>query len=221
MLLVFLGPPGCGKGTQSQYLTEKYGFKSFATGQILRHEIDSASEIGLKIKDNMKAGLYVSDEIILDIIKKNLVYCEVKDVLFDGFPRTLGQAQAFDEFLAQQSKSVDLVVYFSITDHILLKRIVGRYNCADCGRVYHDQTNKPQVEGICDQCRGKKFVRRIDDTAESFEKRLKVYYDSTQPLIGFYKNKSNFVEIDASQNLEHVTERLLTVVQPYLSHDKE
>lgn len=221
MLLVFLGAPGCGKGTQAQFLVEKYCFNSFATGQILRQEIESQTEVGLEIKDKMKAGSYVSDEIILNIIKKKLVQSKEKDVLFDGFPRTLGQAQVFDEILLQQNRSIDCVIYFSINDSVLLSRIQGRYNCSSCGRVYHEQNNKPLVEGVCDHCQGTNFVKRSDDVIESFEKRLKVYYENTQPLINYYKNKTDFIEIDASQSLDQVTENLTKIIQPYLSQDKE
>ena len=204
-----------------QYLVEKYHFNSLATGQILRQEIESQSDLGLQIKDKMKDGSYVSDEIILNIIKKNLVQSKQKDVLFDGFPRTLGKAQVFDELLLQQNQAIDCVVFFSIDDSVLLNRIQGRYNCSHCGRVYHELNNKPQLVGVCDQCKGTEFVKRSDDTIESFEKRLKVYYENTQPLINYYKNKTNFVEIDASESLDQVTENLIKIIQPYLSQDKE
>lgn len=215
MILVFLGPPGCGKGTQAQFLCAHYGFRHLSTGEMLRSEVESKSDFGLKIAATMKAGLYVSDEIILDIIKKNLAQPQARDVLFDGFPRTLVQAQDFEKVLESQGKKLDFVVSFSIEDSILVERIAGRFNCSDCGRVYHKKNNKPQVEGICDICGGSRFIRREDDTEESLQKRLKIYYENTHPLINFYKDKGILVEIDSSQSLNRVKEQVLSVINRF------
>lgn len=212
MILVFLGPPGCGKGTQSQFLRQEYGFSHLSTGDMLRTEVESKSDLGLKVSETMKAGLYVSDEIILDIIKKNLDQSQTRGVLFDGFPRTLVQAQGFENVLESQGKKIDFVVYFSIPDAVLVERIIGRFNCAKCGCVYHEKNNKPRVEGICDTCGGNRFVRREDDTEESLQKRLRIYYENTYPLIDFYKNKEILIEIDSSQSLDRVKERVLSVI---------
>lgn len=217
MILVFLGAPGCGKGTQAQYLCERLNFVHFSTGNILRAEIEEKTELGKKIDSIIKSGYLVEDDIILSIIKKNLVQNKSKNVLFDGFPRTLRQAQAFEYILKENGRAIDFVIYFSIDEGFLLERIVGRFNCAECGRVYHDKNMKPQAEGICDNCRGTRFIRREDDTEESFRKRLLIYYESVMPLISFYEQKENLVKIDASQNLEQVRQQLA----PYLSDIKE
>ncbi len=215
MILVFLGPPGCGKGTQAQFLREDCGFCHLSTGEMLRSEVETKSDLGLKIAETMKSGLYVSDEIILDIIKKNLDQAQARDVLFDGFPRTLVQAKAFENVLESQGKKVDFVVYFSIADSVLVERITGRFNCTECGRVYHEKNNKPQVDGICDTCGGSRFIRREDDTEESLQKRLKIYYENTHPLIDFYKNKGILVEIDSSQSLNRVKEQVSSVINRF------
>ena len=212
MILVFLGPPGCGKGTQSQFLCNYYNFYHLSTGEMLRSEVENKSEFGLKIAATMKVGLYVSDEIILDIVKKNLDQAQTRDVLFDGFPRTLVQAQSFESVLERKGKKIDFVISFSLDDFVLVERIAGRFNCVQCGRVYHKKNNKPQVDGICDNCGGRHFARRDDDTQESLEKRLKIYYETTHPLIDFYKDKGILVEIDSAQSLDRVKEQVLSVI---------
>ncbi|RZI46267.1 adenylate kinase [Candidatus Finniella inopinata] len=215
MILVFLGPPGCGKGTQSQFLKDTHGFCHLSTGDLLRTEVHSQSQLGLQIASTINNGLFVNDQIILDIIKKSLEQAETRDVLFDGFPRSLVQAKALDNVLDEQNLKIDCVVSFSIAEDALVDRITGRFNCVDCGRVYHEKNNKPQVEGICDTCGGKRFVSREDDSKESLEKRLKIYYESTYPLINYYKEKGLLIEIDSSQNLDNVKSQIVSVINRF------
>lgn len=221
MILVFLGPPGCGKGTQAQYLYEKENFFHLSTGQILRWEMEAKSPLGLKIQDTITAGQYVDDDIMLSLIEKTIVHLKAKNVLFDGFPRTLRQAQSFEDLLSRQGKAVNVVAYFSLPDEILVERIIGRFNCVQCGRVYHDQNNRPLVDNVCDNCGGTQFTRRSDDTIESLRQRLKIYYESTKLLVDYYKEKKVLKEIDAAQSLEKVTAQLMTAINPHLNDDKE
>ncbi len=221
MILVFLGPPGCGKGTQAQYLCEKEDFFHLSTGQALRTEIEAQSPLGIRIQDTMASGNYVDDETILELVEKNIAQLKVKNVLFDGFPRTLDQARSFEKLLDRQGKKVGIVAYFSLSDEVLVERIVGRFNCVRCGRVYHDKNNRPLVDNVCDICGGTQFARRDDDTAESLKQRLEKYYESTRLLVDYYKEKKVLVEIDAGQTLDNVTKQLMKTLEPRLSDDKE
>jgi len=206
MNIVFLGPPGCGKGTQSQVLSDT--FLHLSTGDLLRSEITSKSPLGLEISGIMAKGSLVGDDIIIALIKKNIDQSYKKDVLFDGFPRTIVQAETFDNMLSGLSQKVDLVVNFNISDDILVGRISGRFNCKSCRSVYHDVTNKPKVDGVCDKCGSSDFVRRDDDRPEELKQRLKAYKENTLPLIQFYKGKNVLFEVEASLPLEEVKKNI-------------
>lgn len=204
MVVVFFGPPGSGKGTQAQYFVDNLGFIHVSTGELLRKEIEEKSDLGIKVKEIMESGLYVPDEIVTEVISKVLSKSADANYIFDGYPRTLNQALAFDKLLSVKKLKVDLVINFEIGTEKLVERISGRFSCASCGVVYHDIYKKPSVEGVCDKCQGKEFIRRTDDNPEVLKKRIEVYMKEIEAVRDFYRNKNLVKDIDASQAAESI-----------------
>ncbi|NCF44976.1 MAG: adenylate kinase [Proteobacteria bacterium] len=196
MRIILLGPPGAGKGTQAQFIKESLGVPQISTGDILRAAVGSGSELGNRVKAVMEAGALVSDDIIIDLVKERIQADDcASGFLFDGFPRTIPQAQAMDD----AGISIDAVVEIKVEDDELVKRITGRRVHPGSGRVYHVQYNPPQQQGV-DDVTGEALEQREDDTESTVRYRLAVYYEQTQPLLAFYSKKSNlkYVEIDGS-----------------------
>ncbi|MBM3468910.1 MAG: nucleoside monophosphate kinase [Alphaproteobacteria bacterium] len=209
MILVFFGAPGSGKGTQAHELKKAIKTLShISTGDLLRQEITSDSAFGRSIKYKIDAGEFITDDIILQLVTDILRKKSKKDIIFDGFPRTLNQAIAFDALLGVENLKVDVVFDFDIDVHELIERISGRYVCQDCGAVYHKKNRKPRIDSVCDQCGGTRFIRRQDDTAQALETRLKIYREQTLPVRDYYKDKGVLKKINASQTAAIVTENI-------------
>lgn len=211
MVIVFFGPPGSGKGTQAQEL-EKEGLVHISTGDLLRREIDSASEIGRSIRTQIEAGEFVTDDVILKLVSGVLEKNIKKDIIFDGFPRTLHQAIAFDALLGVENLQVDMVFDFDVDVHVLIERVSGRYMCLGCGAVYHKKNKKPKVESVCDQCGDIHFVERKDDSADALETRLKIYQKETLPVKKYYTDKGVLRRVDASRSPGEVTHFIKTAL---------
>lgn len=207
MIMVFFGPPGSGKGTQAQKLEKNLkNVVHVSTGDLLRQEVASGSPLGLQIKSTIESGSFVTDEVVLELASSALRKNIEKNIIFDGFPRTLNQAIAFDALLGVENNlKIDVVFNFDIDAQTLVGRISGRYVCLDCGAVYHKQDKKPKIDGVCDQCKGNRFAERKDDSALVLETRLAVYQEQTLPVIAYYRNKGLLKQIDASLPLEDVT----------------
>lgn len=203
MYLLFLGPPGCGKGTQAQFLVENMGFSQLSTGDLIRAEIKAETPLGRRISAMSSVGKLVDDEIILEIVKKEIANNRSSRLLFDGFPRTLPQAIAFEEILREQGRSIAIVFSFALTDDEIKDRIVGRMTCMMCKSVYHERKNPVKVSGVCDKCGGS-LMRRSDDTLEAISVRLDEYHRETDPLKLFYEEKGLVVSIDANQPIADV-----------------
>ena len=206
MIIVFFGPPGSGKGTQAHALEKQIkNLVHVSMGDLLRQEIASNSELGRQVQAKVQAGELPEDDIVIqlvvDIVKKNAK----KDIVFDGFPRTLKQAIAFDALLGVETLKVDVVFDFDVDVHVLMERISGRYVCRECGAVYHEKSKKPKVDSICDQCGSCHFDRRPDDTVRVLETRLKVYQEQTLPAKAYYGEKGILKRIDASLSQNEVT----------------
>jgi len=213
MVIVFFGPPGSGKGTQAQELEKTIeNLVHISTGDLLRREIESASEMGRGLQAQIEAGKFVTDDIILKLISGVLEKNIKKDIIFDGFPRTLHQAIAFDTLLGVENLQVDMVFDFDVDVHMLVERVSGRYMCLDCGAVYHKKNKKPKVESVCDQCGGIHFVERKDDSADALETRLKIYQKETLPVKEYYANKGVLKRVDASLSLSEVTHFIKTAL---------
>ena len=199
MKLIFLGPPGAGKGTLALRASEILGVPQISTGSIFRAAVAAASALGLKVKEIMDAGKLVDDEITIAIVKERLSKDDVqKGYILDGFPRTIPQAEALAAF-----SSVEKVVNFDIPDANLIERLSGRRVCHKCGYNFHAIFNKPSKEGVCDHCGGAIYIRE-DDKPEAIKKRLEVYREQTAPLIDYYRRKDLLLDIDAAPMVDTV-----------------
>jgi adenylate kinase len=206
MRLILLGPPGAGKGTQSQRLVDKLGIPQLSTGDMLREAVKAGTEVGLKAKAVMDAGNLVSDEIVNAIVSERIDQPDAaKGFILDGYPRTLVQAGAVEDMLAEKGLELDCVIELEVDDNVLVERISGRYSCAKCGTGYHDTNKKPLVAGVCDKCGSTEFKRRPDDNAETVRTRLEAYYKQTSPLIGYYYAKGKLRKVDGMADMEDVT----------------
>jgi adenylate kinase len=209
MNLVLLGPPGGGKGTQAKRLMDKYGLIQLSTGDMLRAAVTSGSEIGKKAKAVMDAGQLVSDDIVIAIIDERLDAPDTKNgVIFDGFPRTVAQAEALDRMMETKGKKLDFAIEIRVPDAPIVERITGRFTCAKCGAGYHDKFQRPKADGVCDVCGGTEMVRRADDNAETVTKRLAAYHEQTAPLIPYYQGKGSYHLVDGTQDISDVTKSL-------------
>lgn len=213
MNLLLIGPPGAGKGTQARRLQEKHGFVQLSTGDMLRAAVASGSPIGAEIKRIMDEGHLVTDEIIVKMIEERIEQPDCHEgVIFDGFPRTVAQAEALDTMLERHGRKLDFVIEMTVDDHLLVDRISGRYTCATCGEGYHDHFKQPIHDGMCDVCGGTDFTRRSDDNAEAVAKRLKVYHDQTAPLLPYYQAHGNFYTVDGMAEMDEVYAQLEAVL---------
>lgn len=206
MNIIFLGPPGAGKGTQSRFLEKKYGIVQISTGDMLRAEVTCGSDIGKQAKALMDSGKLVSDDLIIAMIKNRIAQkdCQ-KGFILDGFPRTEAQAEALDRLLVSEGKTIDAVLFLNVDEDILADRISGRFTCAQCGKIYNDISNPPRVDGVCDVCGGHEFQRRADDKRETVVERLKEYRRSTAPILPFYEKKGCLYTVNGMLPADEVT----------------
>jgi adenylate kinase len=187
MNIILLGPPGAGKGTQARILVEERGLIQLSTGDMLRAARTSGTEIGKRVADVMDRGDLVTDDIVIGLIAEELDRASPgQGFIFDGFPRTLIQADALGDLLEAKRRKLDRVVELRVDDEVLVRRISGRFTCGSCGEVYHDDTRRPARAGACDKCGADNFKRRGDDNPEALRVRLMAYYKDTSPLIGYY-----------------------------------
>ncbi|HID34734.1 MAG TPA: adenylate kinase [Anaerolineae bacterium] len=205
--IVFLGPPGSGKGTQAKILEKGLGLPQVATGDLFRYNLKNQTALGLLAKKYMDAGELVPDEVTIRMVEERLAREDcARGAILDGFPRNLHQAVALDEILAPYG-GVAVAPLFVVDDAIVVERISGRRICRNCGAVYHVTFNPPKRDGVCDVCGGELY-QRDDDRPETVKNRLYVYYKQTSPLIGYYFAKGLLAEIDASKSVDEVTAAL-------------
>lgn len=210
--IILLGPPGAGKGTQAKRLVDERGMVQLSTGDMLREAKTSGSEMGRKVAEVMARGELVTDEIVIGLIREKLTGAAGGGFIFDGFPRTLAQADALGELMAEVGQTLDAVIEMRVDDAALVARITGRFTCGGCGAVYHDDTKPTKVAGVCDHCGSDNMQRRADDNADALRTRLMEYYKKTSPLIGYYYAKGDLSSIDGLAAMDAVGASIASVL---------
>lgn len=211
--LIFLGPPGAGKGTQARVIADEFGLTQLSTGDALRAAVAAGTDAGKKAKAVMESGGLVSDEIVNAIVAETIDGDDFKNgAIFDGFPRTLAQAAALDEMLKSRGRKIAAAISLEVDEAALVKRISGRFTCGNCGEGYHDEFKQPSQDGVCDKCGGTEFKRRADDNAEAVAVRLQAYHAETSPLLEYYREQNLVHSVDAMKDIDDVTEDLKAVV---------
>ncbi|MBO3320347.1 adenylate kinase [Clostridium perfringens] len=212
MKIVLLGPPGAGKGTQAKSISNRYSIPHISTGDIFRKNISENTPLGIEAKSYMDNGQLVPDEVTIKMVKDRLQQDDCKNgYLLDGFPRTVHQAEALDNFLTEREESIDTALLIEVPKEFILERMTGRRVCPSCGASYHIKFNPPTNDGKCDLC-GSDVIQRKDDTEETVKERLDVYENQTQPLIDFYKNKKQLSVVDGTQAINEVFESICKIL---------
>ncbi len=209
MNLILLGPPGAGKGTQAKILIKKFGIPQISTGDILRGAVKEQTPMGVKAKGYMDSGALVPDEVVVGIVEERLARPDCTEgFILDGFPRTVGQADALKKTLAGMGKRIDHVVSIAVDKEELLERITGRRTCRSCGRGFHIAFDPPKMPGKCDECGGELY-QRDDDSEQTMRKRLDVYEEQTAPLIAYYAAESLLRTVNGSGSIEDIQQKIL------------
>ncbi len=213
MYIILIGAQGSGKGTQAELLSQTLGIPHIASGDLFRKAIDEKTELGMKAKAYMDRGELVPDELTVSMVIKRLEEPDcAQGVLFDGFPRTVTQAEVLDKGLQEIGKQIDLAIYLQVPREELLKRLSGRYICKANQHVYNINTHPPKVAGICD-IDGSELYQRSDDTGEAVQKRLDIFFSETIQLLDYYGNQGKLVEVDGNQEINQVQQSLLSVIR--------
>lgn len=209
MNLIFLGPPGVGKGTIAKMLVEKEHIPQISTGDLLREAVKESNKLGLKAKSYMDAGKLVPDELVIKLLKERISKDDCrKGFILDGFPRTIAQAESLDD----SNIKIDKVLNFKANKETIIQRLSGRRTCKKCNAIYHIENIPPEKEGICDKCGGELF-QRDDDKPEAIKKRLEVYKQQTEPLIDFYAEKGSIVDVETDKPLDEIFDDVVAVIQ--------
>ncbi len=212
MKIVLLGPPGAGKGTQAKSISNRYSIPHISTGDIFRKNISEETPLGIEAKRYMDNGQLVPDEVTINMVKDRLTWEDCKNgYLLDGFPRTVVQAKALQEFLDERNESLDTALLIEVPMDFILERMTGRRVCPSCGASYHVKFNPSNIDGVCDLC-GSDIVQRKDDTEETVKERLDVYERQTQPLIDFYKEVNLLSTVDGTQAINSVFESICNIL---------
>jgi adenylate kinase len=209
MNVVLLGAPGAGKGTQAAALTRELGIVHVATGDLFRKALSEETPLGLMAKSYMEKGELVPDQVTIDMVKERVRQPDcVKGVLFDGFPRTLSQAEALDAMMKGESRTIDYAVYIEVPEEELVRRLSGRWICRKCQTPYHAVTSPPKTRGQCDACGGELY-QRADDKEETVRERLKVFFSQTMPIVDYYEKQSKLLRVDGNQSIDEVGAQIL------------
>ena len=210
--VILLGPPGAGKGTQARKLVEERGMVQLSTGDMLREARTSGTAMGRKVAEVMDRGDLVTDEIVIGLIEEKMKGTQRAGFIFDGFPRTLGQADALGAMLKRNGQELNAVIEMRVDDEALVRRISDRFTCGNCGEVYHEETRPTAKPGVCDVCGSTDMQRRADDNAESLKTRLMEYYKKTSPLLGYYYAKGGLATVDGLAEVDVVAKAIANVI---------
>ncbi|GAC1649942.1 MAG: adenylate kinase [Ktedonobacteraceae bacterium] len=221
MNIILIGTQGSGKGTQAELLTQDFGIRHVATGDLFRQALEEKTAFGLQAKEYIERGELVPDEITVAMVRTAIEEPEsAQGIVLDGFPRTLAQAQALDNELQSIGRQIDAVVYLNVTHEELMSRLVGRYICRDHQHLYHIKFRPPKVAGICDQD-GSELYQRSDDTGEAIERRLGIFFQETTHVLDYYKEQRKLLELDADPSVKTVHTALLSQLNSYIEQKKQ
>jgi adenylate kinase len=209
MIVILLGPPGSGKGTQAKRIQQTHGVVQLSTGDMLRAETDSDTEFGRRVKAIMDSGQLVPDEIMIEMIDRRITQPDCRTgFILDGFPRTVPQAEALDAMLARRGLKLDHVILLDVDEAALVDRLSGRFTCGECGASYHDRYNRPRHDGICNGCGSTEFTRRADDRPEAVRARFDVYRRQTAPILPYYSARGILRRVDGMADIDAVTREI-------------
>ena len=209
MIVILLGPPGSGKGTQAKRIQQTHGLVQLSTGDMLRAETDSDTEFGRRVKAIMDSGQLVPDEIMIEMIDRRITQPDCRTgFILDGFPRTVPQAEALDAMLARRGLKLDHVILLDVDEAVLVERLSGRFTCGECGASYHDRYNRPKRDGICNGCGSTQFTRRADDRPEAVRARFDVYRRQTAPILPYYSARGILRRDDGMADIDTVTRQI-------------
>jgi len=215
MIAILFGPPGVGKGTQAELLSQKYKFLKFSMGDVLREEISLNSPLGNKVEKYLKQGILAPDDIVFEVVEDFLLENQKENILFDGFPRNINQAVSLERTLAQMNLSVSIALELHISQEEIIKRLVNRRYCPRCSKIYNYITDPPKINGLCDIC-GIDLIKREDDDEGIIKKRLAIYHEQTKPIIEYYKSFSIYKQVDATGSQEEVSQKISQFINAYL-----
>jgi len=209
MIIILLGPPGSGKGTQAKRIQETHRLVQLSTGDMLRAETGSDSEFGRRVKAIMDSGQLVPDEIMIEMIDRRITQPDCRNgFILDGFPRTVPQAEALDAMLVRRRLKLDHVILLEVDEAALVDRLSGRFTCAQCGASYHDRYNQPKRDEVCDGCGSTEFTRRADDRPEAVRARFEVYRRQTAPILPYYSARGILRRVDGMADIDAVTREI-------------
>jgi adenylate kinase len=209
MIIILLGPPGSGKGTQAKRIQQTHGLVQLSTGDMLRAETDSDTEFRRRVKAIMDSGQLVPDEIMIEMIGRRITQPDCRNgFILDGFPRTVPQAEALDAMLAGRGLKLDHVILLDVDEAALVDRLSGRFTCGQCGASYHDRYNRPNRNGVCDGCGSTEFTRRADDRPEAVRARFDVYRRQTAPILPYYSARGILRRVDGMADIDAVTREI-------------
>jgi adenylate kinase len=212
MNVIMLGAPGAGKGTYAERICARYGFTKISMGDIFRHELEINSELGKKIKQYMDSGKLVPDEITVDILNKRMGKLKAKGIIFDGFPRTVAQAEALEKLMTEHEMEINHVLFINTPKQVIVERIAGRRVCKNCGAIYHVENLPTKVPGVCDKC-AKAVYQREDDKPEIVAARFDTYERETKPLIKFYQKRKLLREIDGKKDVNAAMVDVIAILE--------
>lgn len=211
--VVLMGGPGAGKGTQARILQKSLGIPQVSSGELFRDHLKNKTELGKLARQYIDAGELVPDEVTIKMVQARLSCADcVNGTILDGFPRTIPQAEALEDILAEAGHRVTIVPYIYVASKVLLRRLAGRWTCKQCGHVFHLEFSPPKVPGVCD-FDGSSLYQRGDDTVETQQRRIEVYLEQTEPLLDFYRQRDQLVTIDGEQSIDEVQKDLVAAIR--------